>query len=78
MIGHSIVEFERASVVCFTWMEWLWVGNLDNDVGMGSFSIMFCVNDLILLIVYERTESELFLCFMCMDLLSVGLLVNDV
>ena len=47
MIGHGIVEFERASVVCFTWIEWLWVGNLDNDVGMGScFSIMFCVNDL--------------------------------
>ena len=59
MIGHGIVEFERASVVCFTWIEWLWVGNLDNDVGMGScFSIMFCVNDLKLLIVYERTESE--------------------
>ena len=58
MIGHSIVEFERASVVCFTWMEWLWVGNLDNDVGMGSFSIMCCVNDLKLLIVYEWTESE--------------------
>ena len=58
---NSLEVWERACVLCFTWMEWLWVGNLDNDVGIllrAAFLICFICLRFEILIIYEWTESE--------------------
>ena len=56
-----ISPYYRMVVFGFTWMEWLWVGNLDKDVGIccgAAFLIRFMCLRFEILIIYEWTESE--------------------